>query len=158
MPHSPSVRPYQSRVNGSVPNPHRSAQKDRARVERVQVHRQNEEFFTLTRIQQHGFTHPQNGFFVMLPQEFDVVLAFEPKPVAQVILEVLRQTIGKVGDGPKERGVWAVLSYGHFAHACNMARSTAQDAVRIAVEKGYLLRRKQDKRTIAYALKWKGLN
>jgi hypothetical protein len=58
MPRSPSVRPYQYRVNGSVPNPHRSAQKDRARVERVQVHRQNEEFFTLTRI-----PNPANTLF-----------------------------------------------------------------------------------------------
>jgi hypothetical protein len=94
----------------------------------------------------------------MLPHEFDVVLAFEPKPVAQVILAVLRETIGQPGDGPHHRGLWAVLSYGHFAEACNMARSTAQLAVQIAVKKGYLLRQQQDKRTIAYALKWKSLN
>ena len=135
-----------------------SVQKDRNRVYRLHVQRQLEESLTLPRIQQQGFTHPQNGFFVMLPREFDVVLAFEPKPVAQVILEVLRQTVGVLGDGPRDRGLWAVLSYGHFAQACNMARSTAQLAVQIAVEKGYLLRRKQDRRTITYAIKWKSTN
>jgi hypothetical protein len=138
--------------------PSRRRQKERARVHRDQVHRACEEFFTLTRIQQHGFTHPHNGFFVMLPQEFDVVLAFEPKPVAQVILEVLRQTIGKPGDGPQRRGVWAVLSYSHFAQACNMARSTAQRGVERAVKQGYLLRGKHGQRTIAYAIKWRSAN
>jgi len=138
--------------------PRLSVQNDKARVYRAQVHRTCEEFFTLTRIQQHGFTHPQHGFWVMLPREFDVVLAFEPKPVAQIILEVLRQTIGKAGDGPKDRQVWAVLTYGHFAMACNMARSTAQRAVQRAVEKGYLLQAKGNKRSIAYALKWQGTN
>ena len=50
--------------------------------------------------QQHGITHPKDGYWLMLPREFDAILALEHKAVAQVVLEVLRQTIGRVGDGP----------------------------------------------------------
>jgi len=57
-----------------------SVQKDKTRVYRYQVQRQREESLTLPRIQQQGFTHPHHGFCVMLPREFDVVLAFEPRP------------------------------------------------------------------------------
>jgi hypothetical protein len=134
-----------------------SVRKSPSRVYRYQVKRQLEESLTLPSIQQHGFTHPQHGFFVMLPREFDAVLAFESKPVAQVILEVLRQTVGKPGDGPGDRGHWAALSYGHFARTGHMNRSTAERALKKAVDKGYLLRRRRN-REFDYAIKWKNLN
>jgi hypothetical protein len=50
--------------------------------------------------QQHGFTHPKEGCWVMLPTEFDATLALEDKAVAQVVLEVRRQTLGTVVYGP----------------------------------------------------------
>jgi len=128
-----------------------------SRVHRYQVKRQLEAALTLPSIQQYGFTHPQNGFFVMLPAEFDTVLAFEDKSVAQVILEVLRQTVGKPGDGPGARGQWAALPYGHFALTGRLPRSTAKWALNKAVEKGYLLRRRCG-RSFEYALKWKNMN
>jgi hypothetical protein len=34
------------------------------------------------------------GGFLQLPREFDAILALEQKAIAQVVLEVLRQTIG----------------------------------------------------------------
>jgi hypothetical protein len=103
--------------------PRHSVPTSRSRVYRYQVKRQLEASLTLPRIQHQGFTHPQNGFWLMLPKEFDVVLAFEPKPVAQVILEVLRQTVGVPGDGPCNRGLWVALSYGHFARTGHIART-----------------------------------
>ena len=57
----------------------------------------------LAGVQRHGFTHPAHGHFLMLPPEFDLVLAHEPTHVAQVILEVMRQTVGWVGEGPDNR-------------------------------------------------------
>jgi hypothetical protein len=58
-----------------------------------------------------GFTPPSEGFWVMLPKEYDAILALEPKAVAQVVLEVLRQTIGTVErlpDGRAKRKEWGV--------------------------------------------------
>ena len=54
----------------------------------------------LPEVQRHGFTHPAHGHFLMLPPEFDLVLAHEPTHVAQVILEVMRQTVGWGGMAP----------------------------------------------------------
>ena len=138
--------------------PRSSVASSHSRVYRYQVKRQLEEAITLPRIQHQGFTHPQNGFWLMLPKEFDVVLAFEPKPVAQVILEVLRQTVGMPGDGPGDRKLWVALSYGHFARTGHMARTTAQDALNRAVKNGYLLRRRTGSRSLEYSLRWKSTN
>ena len=138
--------------------PRPSVTSSRSRVYRYQVKRQLEEGITLPRIQHQGFTHPQNGFWLMLPREFDVVLAFEPKPVAQVILEVLRQTVGVAGDGPGDRKLWVALSYGHFARTGHMARTTAQDSLNRAVKNGYLLRRRIGTRSFEYSIRWKSTN
>ena len=54
----------------------------------------------LPEVQRHGFTHPEHGHYLMVPPEFDLVLAHEPTRVAQVILEVMRQTVGWVGMAP----------------------------------------------------------
>src|SRR2546427_11301291 len=95
--------------------PRPSVPASRSRVYKHTVKRQLELTLTLPQIKAHGFTHPHNGYWVMLPREFDVILAFEPRAIVQVILEVLRQTVGRSGDGPLDRCVWATLSYGHFA-------------------------------------------
>src|SRR5205807_371634 len=49
--------------------PRKSVASSRSRVYRYQVKRQLEEAITLPRIQHQGFTHPQNGFWLMLPKE-----------------------------------------------------------------------------------------
>jgi hypothetical protein len=50
--------------------------------------------------QQHGFTPPTEGCGVLWPTEVDATLALEDKAVAQVVLAVLRQTLGTVVYGP----------------------------------------------------------
>ena len=134
----------------SVPTAH-------SRVYQHTVKRQLEFSLTLPQIQQHGFTHPQNGYWVMLPREFDVVLALEPKAVAQVILEVLRCTIGYPGDGPHDRRLWVVLSYSHFARKGLMSRGAAQRGLHEAMSRGYLLRRAISAKAFEYAIRWKGI-
>jgi hypothetical protein len=128
-----------------------------SRVYKHTVKRQLEITLTLPQIQTHGFTHPQNGYWLMLPREFDVVLALESKAVAQVILEVLRLTIGYPGDGPHERRIWATLSYSHFANKGLMSRGAAQRGLHEAVAKGYLLRRAIGAKSYEYAIRRKGI-
>ena len=43
---------------------------------------------------QHGFTPTSQGFWVMLPKEYDVILALEPKSVAQGVLEPTFKGLG----------------------------------------------------------------
>ena len=64
--------------------------------------------------QQHGFTPPQAGHWLMLPPEFAAVLALEHKAIAQVVLEILQQTIGTAeygqdGTSKRKEGVSKVL-------------------------------------------------
>jgi len=55
-------------------------------------------YLVLQAAQQHGITHPEDGHFLMLPkEEFRAILALEHKAIAQVVLEIFLQTIGKVG-------------------------------------------------------------
>jgi hypothetical protein len=103
--------------------------------------------------QQHGFTHPDNGFWVMLPKEFDAILALEHKAVAQVVLEVLRQTIGKV-----VRQEWALISYRHFARDGLMSRSQAEFGITEALKKRYIQRRPSGPRGFEYSIRWRGTN
>ena len=52
--------------------PGRSVRKSTSRVYKHTVKRQLEISLTLPQIQKHGFTHPRDGYFLMLPREFDV--------------------------------------------------------------------------------------
>jgi hypothetical protein len=108
--------------------------------------------------QQHGFTPPSEGFWVMLPKEFDAILALEHKAVAQVVLEVLHQTIGKVGDGPEGRKEWARISQQHFARVGLMTNKAAWRGIEGALKKGYILRRKIGAQRYEYAIRWRGTN
>lgn len=121
------------------------------------VKRTLEATLNLPRLKQHGFTHPRDGFWTMIPQEFDLVLAFESPKVSQVILVVMRQTVGYIGNGPGGRREWVRLSYADFAREGLMARSTAQDAVLYAVKEGYLRRQRVGRQGWEYAIKWKGI-
>jgi hypothetical protein len=108
--------------------------------------------------QQHGITHPTVGGFLQLPREFDAILALEHKSVAQVVLEVLRQTIGKVGDGADGRQEWAKISKRHFARVGLMPETMAQRGIKGALAKGYIVRRQVGARSYEYAIRWKGTN
>jgi hypothetical protein len=108
--------------------------------------------------QQFGFTHPRDGFWTMLPKEFQAILALESKDISQVVLEILMQTIGKVGDGADGRREWVALSYRHFARIGLMTSKAAQRGIKSALDKGYILRRNVGARRYEYALRWRGAN
>jgi hypothetical protein len=115
-------------------------------------------YTVLQAAQQHGFTPPNEGFWVMLPKEFDAILALEHKAVAQVVLHVLRQTIGRVGDGPDGRREWARISKRDFARAGLMDDKNAWLGIREALKKHYILRRRVGARSYEYAIRWRGTN
>jgi hypothetical protein len=71
-------------------------------------------WITLHRIQACGCTSLDEGRSLLLPAAFDAILAFETKAVAQMVLEIGRQTVGWVdpsGDrdarGKRQRRLWA---------------------------------------------------
>jgi hypothetical protein len=101
----------------------------------------------LATVGQQGFTHPDRGGYLMLPPEFDVLLALERKPVVQVVLEIMRATMGWVDDSGEEdangrpkRREWARLGHRHFTTLCG-SPSQASLGLKVALEKGYILRR-----------------
>jgi hypothetical protein len=129
-----------------------------SRVAKYTVKRLLEASFTLPRLQEHGFTHPQNGRWLMLPLEFDTLLAHETKAVAQVVLAIMRYTIGVPGDGPYHRGLWAQLSSYDLASTGQMSESAATRGLKAALSKGYLKRRRATPGTRwEYSVNWRGI-
>lgn len=111
--------------------------------------------------QQHGFTPPQAGHWLMLPPEFRAVLALEHKAIAQVVLAILEQTIGTVvyaDDGHSGRKEWAPLPVRYFVRAGILSQSQAQEGIKQALVKGYIVRRRVGKQGFEYAIRWKGAN
>jgi hypothetical protein len=97
----------------------------------------------------------------MLPKEFDAVLALEPKAITQVVLEILRQTIGTLvqdQDGHYGRREWAALTKRHFVRAGILSRSQAEEGIKQALAKGYITRRPLGHQRYEYAIRWKGTN
>lgn len=137
--------------------PSSSVRTSRSRVQKYSIHRQVRQSLTLPRLQQHGFTHPQNGCWLMMPHDFTVLVAYETKAVVQVVLEVLQRTIGTPGDGPGDRNLWTPLTKWQCAETGLMSPSAAQRGLKDAVTRGYLLRRLHEGQ-YEYALKWKGVN
>lgn len=141
----------------------RSVRKARSRVRKYTVNRLANESLTIPQLQQRGFTHPQNGRWLMLPREFKAMVAYESKAVVQVILEVLDRTIGVEGDGPYGRGLWVELSTYDCAATGLMSHSAAQRGIASAVTKGYLRQKvlKSDTHgtpiSYTYSLNWKGI-
>jgi hypothetical protein len=136
--------------------PRPSVASSRSRVYRHTVKRQLEASLTLPQIQKHGFTHPANGYFLMLPREYDVVAALERKAVAVVVLAVLRRTIGVPGTGQRDRGQWVKISIHALADAALLSFSKTQAGLKEALKKGYLQRRKAG-RTYEYSVRWRGV-
>ena len=109
-------------------------------------------------LRKHGFKHPMHGGpYVQLPLSFTKILALEPKSVTQVILEIFFQTLGKQGDGPGGRRLWAELSVRHFARHCPMSRSQAEAGLMHAIEKGYVYRRPCKRNRWEYAIVFEGI-
>jgi hypothetical protein len=97
----------------------------------------------IRRLRRDGFTpyFGEERRFLMAPPEFDLVLACEPRQVAQVIYEVLKQTVGYAGDGEHGRREWVALSLRHFERRGLLGRDAAKSALDYAVKHSYLERR-----------------
>jgi hypothetical protein len=132
-----------------------------AKPKRRRAPRKSGLYAVLHAAQQFGFTPPGEGFWVMLPKEYDAVLALEHKAVAQVVLEVLRQTIGTIvylPDGRTSHKEWALLSVRHFLRAGITSRSQAEMGIKQALKQRYILRREVGKYRFEYAARWRGTN
>ena len=101
-----------------------------------------------------GFTHPEQGQFIMLPREFEALLALENKAVVQVVFLILRETIGWTDEnGRHRRREWVQLGQKHFEVTCG-SKSQGFYGVKTAIQKGYILRRPY-KNTFEYSIRWK---
>lgn len=115
-------------------------------------------------VQEHGFTHPSWGGWLQLPREFDAILALERKPVAQIVLEVMRRTVGYVdpsgavdAQGRPARVEWAPLTHQHLTAICGGSPSNAQAGLKIALAKRYIERRRAQDRPhgpYEYRIRW----
>jgi hypothetical protein len=119
-------------------------------------------WLALHRVREFGFTSPDEGHYLLLPPEFDAILALETKAVAQIVLEVLRQTVGWVdpsGDqderGNRKRRLWAKLGHKHFEFICGSS-SQAHTGLKKALNEGYIVRRPCPG-GFEYAIKWREL-
>jgi hypothetical protein len=74
MPRSSSVRAYKPCVHPYHLN---ITQQHEAVVPRPQLQRPSGPDVVLHAVQPHGITHPNEGCWVMLPKEFDAILALE---------------------------------------------------------------------------------
>jgi hypothetical protein len=107
---------------------------------------------------QEGFTPPRGGQASKLAQEFKAVLARESKAVAQVVYEIIDQTIGwNAVSGYDDQQEWAPLSLQHFVHACEMSISQVQKGVKTALGHGYIIRRPlhSPSEGYEYAIRWR---
>jgi hypothetical protein len=105
-------------------------------------------------VRREGFTHPEQGQFIMLPREFEALLALENKAVVQVVFLILRETIGWTDeDGRHKRREWVQLGQKHFEITCG-SKSQGFYGVKTAIQKGYILRRPY-KNTFEYSIRWK---
>jgi hypothetical protein len=110
-------------------------------------------------VKEFGFTHPDDGRYLLLPPEFDAILALETKAVAQVVLEVLRQTVGwvdpsgeKDAHGRRKRRLWARLGHKHFEFICG-STSQAHIGLKRSLQEGYIIRR-PCRGGFEYSVKW----
>ena len=88
-------------------------------------------WIALHRIQACGCTSLDEGRSLLLPAACDASLAFETEAVAQMVLELWRQTVGWVdpsGDrdtrGKRQRRLWAKCGHKHCAFLCGSSSHT----------------------------------
>jgi hypothetical protein len=143
-----------------VTEPPPAAPRDSEPAPRVRSARRSGWQLALHSVRTFGFTHPNEGRYLLLPPEFDAILALETKAVAQVVLEVLRQTVGWVDPsgetddlGRRKRRLWARLGHKHFEMICGSA-SQAYTGLKRALQEGYILRR-PCKGGFEYSVKWR---
>ena len=117
-------------------------------------------WIALHRVKEFGFTSLDEGRYLLLPADFDAILALETKAVAQIVLEILRQTVGWVdpsGDrderGKRKRRLWVKLGHKHFEFICGSS-SQAHTGLKKALNEGYILRRPCNG-GFEYSVKWR---
>ena len=117
-------------------------------------------YIALHSVKQFGFTSPDQGRYLLLPPEFDAILALETKAVAQIVLEILRQTVGWVdasggldANGHRKRREWARLGHKHFEFICGSS-SQAHTGLKKALQEGYIVRRPYHG-GFEYSVKWR---
>ena len=112
---------------------------------------------TLYSLQAFGFTHPSHSRYLMVPKEFQAILALETKAVADVIWEVMHQTIGWAsGREPGGSREWAPLTVRHFEREKIASSAQARRGLKRALAMGYIERRRSGARRYEYRLRWKG--
>ena len=86
-------------------------------------------------------SHPSWGGWLQLPHEFDAILAKEDKAVAQVVLAIMRKTLGWVdprggtdSHGSPKRIEWAHIDSKHFKAICGGSSSQANRGIQAALE------------------------
>jgi hypothetical protein len=115
--------------------------------------------YTLYSVRTFGFTHPSTGRFLMVPKEFQAILARETNAVAAVIWEIMQQTIGwDTGREPGGLREWARLSVRHFARDKILSCAQAQRGITRALKMGYIKRRRSGAQGYEYQLRWRGAN
>lgn len=84
---------------------------------------------------------PGGGFaFTMVPNQFlDEIVPFEKPCVVKVISLILRRTLGWI-DQNGQRRQQEQVAYSEFAREMNMSVQAVADGLRIAMEKGYIVR------------------
>jgi hypothetical protein len=105
-------------------------------------------------IKVNGFPHPANGGFIMVPRVMNALLSLERVAVIQVVFEICAQTVGwEDKHGKHGRREWVRLSIRHFEIACGMKASQVVDALKRAVQQGYIRRRPRAGGN-EYAIRW----
>lgn len=84
---------------------------------------------------------PGGGFsFTMVPNQFlDEIVPIEKPCVVKVVCLVLRRTLGWI-DQTGQRRQQNQVAYSEFAREMNMSTQAVADGLRIALEKGYIVR------------------
>ena len=102
-----------------------------------------------------GFTRPRAGQPSPLFQEFQALLGWESKAVAQIVYEIIAQTVGwHTPLDPAATESWVLLSLRHFEHICIIPPSQVLKGLTLARERGYIVRRPAG-RAYEYALHWR---
>ncbi|HEX2911243.1 MAG TPA: hypothetical protein VH186_10575 [Chloroflexia bacterium] len=90
----------------------------------------------------HGFRQQAGGTFAftMVPNQFlDEIVPFEKPCVVKVVALIIRRTIGWV-DERGQRRQQEQVAYSEFAREMNMSTQAVADGLKIALEKGYIVR------------------
>jgi len=147
-------------VNTAEPPLTQPGVKEDSGSSRVRELRKSGWWVALHAVKEFGFTNPEEGRYLLLPPEFDAILASETKAVAQIVLDILRQTIGWIDPshekderGKYKRRQWVKLGHKHFEFICGSS-SQAHTGLKKALQEGYIVRRPCNG-GFEYSVKWR---